>query len=213
MSWVAVVGGVVAAGSSYYSSRQQGRAQRDAARRGASDQDYGREIMNTGLEGLDNLERRSLDDLDSGGLPDYMEEGFGLARGRLTDDAQRSRRAFAEDLQQIARRSGGRFDPNSAVDYQIEREADIDEDLFNARNDLSMGEANVRMENTNRLFDRIFAIQDRRLGAGGADANRGIQQSMAAMEAQRLRDEAAARAAAQWAQIASNRSPRSTGGG
>jgi hypothetical protein len=124
--------------------------------------------------GLDDLDQRFNAELEGGALPSYIEDAFARGQGQLTDDATRSRRSFAEDLLQIARRSGGRFDPNSAVDYQIEREASIDEDLFSSRNELANDESLMRMENTNRLLDRIFAIRDRKLGSAEAQRSEGL---------------------------------------
>jgi hypothetical protein len=148
----------------------------DTVRRQAkTDYAYGGDVTRDALAGLDELDRRANADLDTGGLPPYLADVFLRERGAITDEAQRSRRSFQEDLLQTARRSGGRFDPTSAVDYQIEREAAIDEGSLNARNDLAKEEAGIRLENTQRSLDRLFAIRERKLGAGQAERDRTAQ--------------------------------------
>jgi hypothetical protein len=160
--------------------------------------EYGRgsALIDRSIGELDDLDHRTSADLDMGGLPPYLADVFTRERGAITDEAQRSRRAFAEDLLQLSRRSGGRFDPTSAADYQIEREADIDENAFTARNRLAADEAGVRMDNTNRLLDRLFAIRDRKLGAGEATRALASERELAAIMAKLERRKAIAATAA-----------------
>lgn len=135
----------------------------------------GAALTGEALGSLDELDSQFSDRLASGNvLTPEMERAFGTAQGRLTDEAQRSRSAFGAELLQIARRTGGRLDPNAALDASIEQGASVDDTLFNSRNELAETEAEFRLDETNRLLDRVMAIRDRKLGVGEADKDRGI---------------------------------------
>jgi len=149
---------------------------------GLNSEKYGRDLTNAGLSGLDDLDARYNNELANGALPDYMARAFDVQRGALTDDAQRSRRAWADDILQTSRRSGGAISPNAALDFQLEHDAKTDESLFTARNALNAEEANMRMTNTNNLLDRIFAIRDRKLGVGQDEEARGVQRALNALQ-------------------------------
>jgi hypothetical protein len=143
--------------------------------------DFGDQLQKAGLAGLDALDSQYTDELKNGGLPDYMKRAFDVQQGALTDNAARSRSAWGQDLLQMSRRGNGALDPNAALDYQINGDANTNDALFTARNNLFGKEADMRMTNTNSLLDRIQAIRMRKLGSGEATSQLGINARAAAL--------------------------------
>lgn len=143
--------------------------------------DYGFDLHRGAYGDLEALDRQLVGER-AAGLPDYVRRAFEVGQGRLTDEATRSNRSFAAGLVQRARASGGRLDPNAALEYQLENERGVNEELFGARGALSAQEAGAQLEHTNRLLDSIMAIRDRKLGSAERTAALGIQTRLGALQ-------------------------------
>jgi len=96
--------------------------------------------------------------IDAGGLPPAVERMFGIQSGAITDQAAQARSSFGSELTQRALVSGGRMDPNAALASEVDNNANLDQSEFTARNDLAMNQANMRLQNTNALLDKIMGI-------------------------------------------------------
>lgn len=148
-----------------------------------TDQGFG--LQGKSLSALDTLDKQLSDEVASGGLPPAVAKAFQVGQGRITDEGTRSRTSFNSNVAEMAARSGGRLDPNAALDYQLENEKNVDESTFTARNDLSSQEALTRMKHTDDLRQMILDIRSKELGAGTATLGLGLQARQGALPGQK----------------------------
>lgn len=142
----------------------------------------GRQYLSAAYSGLDDLDKRYTDQLAGGALPDDVARAFTVAHGKVADDAQRSRAGFAAELVQRARASGGQIDPQALVDANVDNSAAVDAATFNANNQLSANEAQVRLDETNKLLDSIERERTTKAGLAQSDVSMGQQMYQAALE-------------------------------
>jgi len=133
---------------------------------GREQYDYGREILESALGGLGDLDTRYTDILREGGLPADVRAGYRVQQGRISDETSRATKAFGAELSQRAKASGGRLDPNAAIASQIEYDAKTNDVAFNARNSIAFEEANRSLANTNAILEALERIRGMKLGAG-----------------------------------------------
>jgi hypothetical protein len=128
--------------------------------------DRGNVIFDAALKSLGDLDTTYTDLLRRGGLPEDVREGYRIQQGRISDETTRAHGAFAAELMQRARATGGRIDPQAAIDSQIEYDARTNDAAFNARNSIAFDEANRSLANTNAILEAIERIRGMKLGAG-----------------------------------------------
>jgi hypothetical protein len=145
---------------------------------------YGADLLRQTVSGLDSLDADFSGQIGRGGLTPEMEREFEVARGRISDDVARSRRGWGADLMQAGRRSGGTFDANTAMAYQLEREGDLDQARFGAENDVSFQKAAARMERTDKLYQMILAVRDRKGALSQDERNRAANMWLGAIGGQ-----------------------------
>jgi hypothetical protein len=154
----------------------------DTVRRQAKE-DYaaGRSLLDRSIGELDELDSDLYGQVRDGGLTPEMEREFEVARGRVADLVARDKRSWGADLLQASRRSGGTVDANTALAYQVEREGQLDESKFDAENDISFQRAAARMERTDRLYQMIAGIRDRKAGLSQSERDRAAQMWLGAI--------------------------------
>jgi len=151
---------------SFFGNMFGGKTVKELKWTGKGYMDRGSAITDAALKSLGDLDTSYTDLLRRGGLPADVREGYRIQQGRVTDNTSRAKDAFAAELSQRARASGGRIDPQAAIDSQIEYDARTNDAAFGARNDIAFEEANRSLANTNAILEAIERIRGMKLGAG-----------------------------------------------
>lgn len=158
--------------------------------------EYGGTLTDEGLGGL----RDSLSNYQEGMRDPLGETGrnlFARARGNLTDNFTRTLASARTRARQQALQSGGGLTAEQIAALDRESGRDAEENLFRGENELSMGEAEMTLSETNRLRDRIEGVQKTILGVGQDEKTRGVQSIIASLVGRNQRYGAAAGALSQ----------------
>lgn len=98
--------------------------------------------------------------INTGGLTPALNRQYDVQGGRISDDAVRAARAFRSNLGQQAAQNGGFLSQAAQGELATRNEANVNEDTFNARNNLAFDKAHVAQEATSTLQGRILQIAD-----------------------------------------------------
>ncbi len=154
----AAVVGLGVAGYGAYSSHQQAKA-------GQKSMQYGQQLTQSAVAGLDTLDTQYQQALKAG-LPADVRQTFAAQRGAITDEQARSNKAFATNLVQRAKATGGAVSEQAALDASVENQASTADAAFQARNQIAANEAALSLENTNSLLNMIEQVRLAKLGGG-----------------------------------------------
>jgi hypothetical protein len=137
-------------------------------------------LTQEGLTGLRGLRGQYQDQLRDP-LGENGRGIFARARGNLSDDFARTVNSGVARRRQLATQSGGSLtaEQMAALDAQERREAS--EGLFQGENELSIGETQMTLDQTNRLYDRMEGIDRTVTGVGQDEKSRGLQTMLTAL--------------------------------
>lgn len=117
-------------------------------------------ITDQSLADLRRLSGGYQEQIDRGGLTSALNRQFDVAGGRISDDAIRAGRAFRANLGQQAAQNGGFLSQAAQAELATRNETNVNENTFNARNDLSFRKATISQQATSELQDRILKVAD-----------------------------------------------------
>jgi hypothetical protein len=165
---------------------------------GAADTGRGLDLSNEALGGMRSDLSGFQDQINQGGLPTDLLRQFAIDRGGLQDNATRQQRAFGAQLSQNFSRSGGQMSSSAMNEFGLENQQSSNEGLFNATNQLNMGQAQMALTNTNSLFDRISGIRNTILGAGQKSQQLGTDTQLGSLSIRLARNKAISDAIAKY---------------
>jgi hypothetical protein len=146
--------------------------------------DFGRGLTSEALGNMRGDASSYQNLIAQGGLPPAIAQQFRIARGGLADTASRMNNSNLAALQQRFLTSGGQLPASAMTDFNLEGQKTTGENLFNATNELNMGEAQTALTNTNSLYDRIDSLRKSMLGAGQDEESNARKAQIAAMMAE-----------------------------
>jgi hypothetical protein len=154
--------------------------------------DAGTALTSQGIAGLTDLAKQYQDQINSGGLPASLRQQFNVLRGSLSDQAVRNNRSYLANLQQRMRASGGQLSSAAASEYDLQNQQQQGEGLFNATNQANFEEANMALQNTNNLFNRLQGIQSTITGVGMDQRSQALQRIFQSLQQRFQRNKAIA---------------------
>lgn len=159
---------------------------------GQSEDVYGQNLTN---EGLGNMRGQAADYtkmIGAGGLPDSIRQQFRIARGGIADASTRNQRDYSARLKQRFLTSGGQLSAAAQTEYDLQNQQQQGEGAFTATNALNAGEANLALQNTNALYDRLDNINKTITGVGQSEKDRALQRILQALQLRFGRNQAIA---------------------
>lgn len=169
-----------------------GNQMKDQYKYGRGMEAEGDALWREGLAGLNDLDQRYTSALDdrNGPLPESVRNAIRGLYGRNQDAMVRGDRSYRAQLGQLAKQSGGAVSEGAQLEYALENEKNLNEALFEANRDVGLGEAQMTLEETNRLRDRLESVRGAKLGAAERRQASAIARQLASLELRYKRNKA-----------------------
>jgi hypothetical protein len=130
------------------------------ARSFRNDYNNGKALTDVSLDDLRRISGNFQDQVNTGGLTPALNREYDVQGGRISDDATRAARSFRSSLSSQSVAGGGFLSPAAQAELSTRNEANVNENTFNARNNLAFDKARVSQAATSELQGRILQIAD-----------------------------------------------------